>query len=165
MSFREKNLGLAEKLVDELKRKDFFITTVESCTGGALADSITNIEGAGDVMKDGFVTYSNEAKIALGVPKQIIDTHSVYSKETAIAMAEAGMTRSVRADVSVAITGTIAKADPSNPNSKPGEIYVAVKSRNHISAKLLKIEAEERIDAKDEIIHRALELIFETLDC
>jgi nicotinamide-nucleotide amidase len=164
MSFREKNLNLAEKLVNELKSRKAFITMVESCTGGALANSITNIEGAGDVMKDGFVTYSNEAKIALGVPKQIIDTHSVYSKETAVAMAEAGMTRSVGADVSVAITGTIAKADPSNPNSKPGEIFVAVKSRDHLSARLLKINAQERIDAKDEIIHHALNLILESLD-
>jgi PncC family amidohydrolase len=151
MSLREQNLELAEKLVNELKRRNLFITVVESCTGGALAHAITNIPGAGDVMKDGFITYSNEAKTALGVPAQIIDKHSVYSHEVAKAMADAGLIRSARADVSVGITGTLTRVDLSNPNSRPGEIFLAIHFQGRTHATDFRIKAKQRPDAKDEL--------------
>jgi len=58
----EKILSISKEVVEELRRKNLCITTVESCTGGGVANSITDIPGASDVMKDAFVTYSNEAK-------------------------------------------------------------------------------------------------------
>jgi len=75
----ERNLVLAERVVSELRNKRLYITTVESCTGGALAYYITNIPGASEVLKDAFVTYANEAKIKLGVPSDVIEKYTVYS--------------------------------------------------------------------------------------
>src|SRR5262245_43291953 len=104
-----KTLALAKKVITTLKKSRLFITTVESCTGGGLVYYLTNISGASDVLRDSFVTYSNEAKLALGVPKCIINKYSVYSAETAKAMAEAGLRKSTKADVCVAITGSISR--------------------------------------------------------
>jgi PncC family amidohydrolase len=78
-----------QKLTETLREKNISITTMESCTSGQIASLITDTEGASGIMKGAFVTYSNEAKIMQGVPEEIIDKYSVYSKETACAMADA----------------------------------------------------------------------------
>lgn len=114
-------------LVKWLHEHGLYITTVESCTGGLLAGLITSVEGSSEVMKDSFVTYSNEAKIALGVPEEIITEHSVYSTVTAVAMARAGLARSVRADIAVGITGSLSRVDPANSAASiPGEVYIGM---------------------------------------
>lgn len=159
----ERILTLSERLVSELKTKGLYITTVESCTGGALAYYITNIPGASEVMKDSFITYSNEAKIALGVPAEIIEKHTVYSLETATAMAETGLKKSIRADVGVGITGSISRADPNNPNSTPGEIYFAVKYLDKSVAQKLNVVAERRFEVKQKIVEEALVTILDTI--
>ena len=56
---------------------------MESCTGGGMANAITNIAGSSDVLKFSAVTYSNEFKIKMGVNKSTIDKFSVYSMEVA----------------------------------------------------------------------------------
>ena len=70
-----------------LIEKHLSITTMESATSGQIASLITDTVGASAILKGAFITYSNEAKIMQGVPAEIIDTYSVYSKETAEAMA------------------------------------------------------------------------------
>ena len=76
-----------KELVEILKNNNETISTMESCTGGALASAITDIEGASEVLKFSAVTYSNEYKIKMGVSSEVIDTYSVYSIETAREMA------------------------------------------------------------------------------
>ena len=159
----EKNLMLAEQVVLELKTKGLYITTVESCTGGGLAYYITNIPGASDIMKDSVVTYSNEAKIALGVPAEIINQFTVYSKETAEAMAMAGLQKSVRADIGIGITGSISRIDPNNPNSQPGKIYIAIQYKDKKITKELDVVAESRFDVKQKIIEESLLLVLEVI--
>ena len=80
---RERYRKLTKKLVE----KGISVTTMESCTSGQIASFITDTEGASAVLKGAFVTYSNEAKIMLGVPAETIDMFGVYSKETAAEMA------------------------------------------------------------------------------
>jgi PncC family amidohydrolase len=159
----EKNLMLSKQLVAELQARGMHITTVESCTGGALADTITSTPGASEIMKDSFVTYSNEAKVALGVPPDIIDKYTVYSEETAVAMAEAGLKKSIKADIGVGITGSISRPDPSNPNSHPGSIYLAVKQKDTVISKKLTIAGESRFAIKQKIVTEALTTILRTL--
>ncbi len=159
----EKKLELSERVVSGLRGKGLYITTIESCTGGGLAYSITNTPGASEVMKDSFVTYSNEAKIALGVPAEIIDKYTVYSQETAQAMAAAGLKKSIRADVAVGITGSISRADPANENSVPGVIYFAVKYGDNVVSKELNISADRRFDVQEKIIEEALLTVLEVI--
>jgi PncC family amidohydrolase len=117
----------AQLVVEALKRKGLIITTVESCTGGCLASAITDIPGASEVLNSAFVVYSNEAKVALGVPKSVLDRYSVYSNECAVEMAAAGLIHSLGSRVSVGITGNLDRVDPANPEaSQCGVVYVAI---------------------------------------
>ena len=76
------------KITEKLIEKEKTITTMESCTSGLIASLITDTEGASAVLKGAFVTYSNIGKIMQGVPEETLEKYSVYSNETAIAMAE-----------------------------------------------------------------------------
>ena len=76
-----------EKIIKILRKRGWTIGVMESCTGGAVANCITNIPGASDVFGEGKVTYCDEAKIKAGVDKKIIKKWGVYSKETAEEMA------------------------------------------------------------------------------
>ncbi len=148
----EKTLALAKQVVAELAGKGLYISTVESCTGGGLAYYLTNIPGSSNVLKDSFVAYSTESKIALGVPQSTIDTYTIYSKETALAMAEAGLQKSVRADVAVGITGEISKV-----------VYIAIKYGDKILSRDITVSAEDRVPAKHTVIEAALKMVLEIL--
>jgi nicotinamide mononucleotide (NMN) deamidase PncC len=66
-----------------LIEKNMTITTMESATSGQIASLITDTEGSSAILKGAFITYCNEAKIMQGVPAEILDKYTVYSKETA----------------------------------------------------------------------------------
>ena len=119
-----------EKLTKVLIDKHLTITTMESATAGQIASLITDTEGSSAVLKGAFVTYSNEAKILQGVPREIIEEHSVYSRETAAAMAMACL-EAYQADVGIGVTGTMGNTDPANAEaSVPG----AIATRGKMSA-------------------------------
>ena len=75
-------------IVNNLIEQELTISTMESCTGGFLISTITDVEGASNITEGGFVTYSNKQKIAVGVPEEIIDNFGVYSSKTAFNMAQ-----------------------------------------------------------------------------
>ena len=107
---------------------DLKIATAESCTGGLVAATLTDIAGSSDVVDCGFVTYSNEAKGAmLGVPTVTLKRHGAVSAETAAAMA-AGALKHSQADLAVAITGIAGPGGGSK--AKPvGLVYFAAAKR------------------------------------
>lgn len=157
-------ITLAQQLVKTLTKSQLYITTVESCTGGGIANSITNVAGSSEVFLGARVTYSNKEKIALGVSEEIIKEFGVYSLETAEAMAKAGLESAVRADISIGITGSITRVDPTNPNSKPGEVYIAVVFGNHtLTEKFTFTDSGERSEVKDRAINEALKMTIEIL--
>ena len=89
MTYEQRVRAQWREITQTLIEKNISVTTMESCTSGLLASLISDTEGASAVMKGAFVTYSNEAKIMQGVPAETIEQYSVYSAETARAMAEA----------------------------------------------------------------------------
>ncbi len=108
------------------------ITTMESATSGQIASLITDTEGSSAVLKGAFVTYCNEAKIMQGVPADVIATYSVYSKETAAAMAKA-CRDAYKADIGIGVTGTMGNIDPQNAESStPGTLYFAISMEDHV---------------------------------
>ncbi len=160
----EKLTDLAKKVVRMLRNKNLFITSVESCTGGGFANALTNIPGASGVIEGAFVCYSNEQKIRLGVPAEVIDRFTVYSVDTASAMAKAGLAAAVRAEVGVGITGSISRIDPANPNSQPGVIYIAVTyGKNTTTGKFIFRDEGERAEVKERAIIKALKMVLEIL--
>jgi nicotinamide-nucleotide amidase len=94
----------AAEVLDAARKAKLMIVTAESCTGGLIAGALTEVPGSSDVVWGGFVTYANDAKIALGVEPEYIAEHGAVSEEVAVRMAEQALERS-GADVSVAVTG------------------------------------------------------------
>ena len=79
---------LEEKVVGLLAEKHLTVTTAESCTGGLIAGTLVNVAGASDVLNEGYVTYSNEAKERLvGVRHETLERYGAVSPETAKEMA------------------------------------------------------------------------------
>ena len=109
-----------------LIQKNMTISTMESATAGQIVSLITDKEGASAIIKGAFVTYCNEAKIMQGVPSEVIDKYTVYSKETAIAMAEA-CSKAYKSDIGIGVTGTMGNVDPLNKEASiPGEVFFAI---------------------------------------
>lgn len=134
MNLEEKVRKEYEKLTHMLIEKKLTITTMESCTSGEIASLITDTEGSSAVIKGAFVTYSNEAKVMNGVPREVLDTYTVYSEETAQAMAEACQ-KTYQADIGIGVTGTMGNIDPANADaSQPGEVYYAIAYRGKTEA-------------------------------
>jgi nicotinamide-nucleotide amidase len=98
-------LDAAIRVLDACRRHGLLVATAESCTGGLVAGTLTEIPGSSDVFDRGFVTYSNAAKEAmLAVSAAILDRHGAVSRETAEAMATGALAKS-NAAIAVAITG------------------------------------------------------------
>ena len=92
-------------LADVLMTRGWMLCTAESCTGGLISAACTDVAGSSDWFDCGFVTYSNEAKLAmLGVDEDLLNTHGAVSEQVARAMAF-GAIRHSRARVSVSVTG------------------------------------------------------------
>jgi nicotinamide-nucleotide amidase len=95
----------ATALLELCRRKQIKIATAESCTGGLVAATLTEIPGSSDVVERGFVTYSNEAKeTMLGVPGTTLRDFGAVSRETAEAMAK-GALRQSHAELAISVTG------------------------------------------------------------
>ena len=114
-----------EKVVSFLSIKGQTVSTMESCTGGFLASSITNIDNSSSIFKYGAVTYSNEYKEKMGVSKDIINKYTVYSMETAKEMSRA-ITDYTGSNYGIGITGQINKQDPNNPYGLVGEVFICI---------------------------------------
>ena len=98
-------VAAARRVVEANRAAGRRVITAESCTGGLVAAALTEIPGCSDVVLGGFVTYSNEAKVAfLNVSQDVLDTFGAVSIATAWSMAQGALARS-GADVAVAITG------------------------------------------------------------
>ncbi len=102
---QEKLYLVASQLFLTLKDRKVRIVTAESCTGGLIAATITDIPGASEVFERGFVTYSNISKIELlTVPTFYIEKFGAVSMEVATAMAEGALLIS-KAEISISVTG------------------------------------------------------------
>jgi len=117
--------SLAEVVGEQLTRAGKTLALAESCTGGLLAKLVTDVPGASAYFTRGWVTYSNEAKIAeLGVPEGLIEAHGAVSAEVATAMAQ-GARRRADADLAVGITG-IAGPGGATEQKPVGLVYISV---------------------------------------
>src|SRR5207237_8328054 len=93
----------AKALLDLCRSKKRKIAAADSCTGGLLAATLTEIPGSSDVFERGFITYSNEAKeTMLGVASATLQSHGAVSGETAAAMAR-GVLANTPVDLAVSI--------------------------------------------------------------
>ena len=116
-------------LLDLCRRKGLKLAAAESCTGGLLAATLTEIPGSSDVFERGFVTYSNEAKEAmLGVAPLTLAMHGAVSRETAKAMARGALSHAP-VDLAAAITG-IAGPGGAVEGKPVGLVHLAAAARS-----------------------------------
>jgi nicotinamide-nucleotide amidase len=124
----EQLIALATALLDLCRRKGLTIATAESCTGGLVAATLTEIAGSSDVVERGFVTYSNDAKEAmLHVPTATLLRYGAVSRETAEAMADGAVARAP-VDLAVSITG-IAGPGGATADKPVGLVHFGAASR------------------------------------
>jgi nicotinamide-nucleotide amidase len=120
---------LAQQLGWLLKSKEKKIVTAESCTGGWIAQIITEVSGSSTWFDRGFVTYSNTAKMQmLGVKPETLDKYGAVSAQTATEMVNGALAYS-DADCAIAVTG-IAGPDGGTAQKPVGTVFVAWAYKN-----------------------------------
>lgn len=108
-----------------LTERGLTLAVAESCTGGLIADRLTDVPGSSAFLERGVVTYSNAAKIALlGVPEEVIREHGAVSEETARLMAE-GVRGRAGTDLGIGVTG-IAGPGGGTETKPVGTVYIAL---------------------------------------
>jgi nicotinamide-nucleotide amidase len=131
--------GLAARVGRHLLGSQRGVATAESCTGGWIAKSLTDIAGSSQWFIEGFVTYSNESKQRrLGVPRSVLQTRGAVSEATVRAMARGALERS-GAQMAVAVTG-IAGPGGAVPGKPVGTVWLAWAERRgravHVAVQL-----------------------------
>lgn len=151
---------MIKDIVEKLSQKNKTISTMESCTGGSLANEITNIEGSSKVIKFSAITYSNDFKIKMGVSKDIIDKYSVYSMETADEMS-LNISKFTNSTYGVGITGKLNRVDEDNPYGEDNIVFISIydKENNKFYNDKIKVTKKSRKENKELVIEKVIEML------
>lgn len=150
-------MPIEKKIAELLIRKQKTLALAESCSGGLLADKLTNIPGSSKFLLFGVIAYSNEAKIKLlKVPKETIKKFGAVSKETAVAMA-VGCRKILNADFGISITG-IAGPGGATAEKPIGLTFIAVNDRIKTSCVKCLFKGT-RISIKNQAANQALKML------
>lgn len=155
-----KEKEVVKKLVDKKET----IASMESCTGGYFASTITCVDGSSEVLKFSAVTYSNEYKIKMGVDAKVIDKYSVYSIQTAHEMSEK-ISEFAKSTYGVGITGKINRVDENNLSGNNNEVFVSVynsKNDTYTDIKII-VPNKPRKEVKKIIVNDILEKLIDIL--
>lgn len=138
-----------KEVLKNLKKRKWHLGVMESCTGGAVANLITNIPGASDVFVVGKVTYSNEAKFEAGVDREIVEKYGVYSNETATEMS-----RKIKGEIGIGVTGQL-----------PGKVFVAIRVGEVVRNREIKVKSclKDKVTARKKMKLKLVEMIVKDL--
>lgn len=152
----------AERVIDAAKQADKRIGTAESCTGGLIAASLTDVPGSSEVVYGGIVSYANEVKQArLGVKAETLQKFGAVSEETAREMAK-GALGALGVDVAVSVTG-IAGPGGAVPGKPVGTVWIAVATMDGVEAHLHSFDGD-REAVRAQTVDAALGLMLEALE-
>jgi PncC family amidohydrolase len=156
----EEAQAIAARLVRRLKEVGATITVAESCTGGLLASTLTDIAGASKWFNQSWVCYSYDAKITeLGVDAELLESKGAVNATVAIQMAKGARERS-NADLGISITG-IAGPKQGDSNKPIGLVYVGISSQQWANAESIQMGGT-RYENKSSFVHFALKT---AIDC
>lgn len=117
------NMSLEYSIYELLKKYQYKMTTAESATGGMIASTLINMPGISSFFEEGYVTYSNAAKVKMiGVSAEIIERFGVVSSETAADMAQSAA-RTADCEAAVSVTG-VAGPDGGTEECPVGLVYI-----------------------------------------
>lgn len=155
--FTNREYTLEERIAQKLMELGYTATTAESCTGGLLAGRLLNAPGVSEVYKEGYITYSNEAKEKiLHVSHDTLQVHGAVSPQTAEEMAR-GAAKAAGADAALSTTG-IAGPGGGTAQKPVGLVYIGcyvngtVKAEQHLFA-------GERAAVRSQSVEAALNLL------
>ena len=153
---------LSQKIVRLLTTKRLKISFVESCTGGLLSSTITQISGSSKVFTIGLITYSNQSKInTLKVPKNTIKKYGAVSYETCLSMVK-NLNKISKTNISVSITG-IARPNGGTKQKPVGLVFIGIKKGNKKLVKKHLFKNKKRIFIQRTAVNKALNLILSFL--
>lgn len=148
---------LEQVVVEKLIERGLKLTTAESCTGGLVANRITDVPGSSAAFVAGIVSYANAAKKELlGVPEQLLIEHGAVSEQVAGAMAE-GARKATGADVAIGITG-IAGPAGGTPEKPVGLVYTALATKEGTTVRRHQFSGS-RVDIKLRTSQTALDML------
>ena len=155
---------MIKELVEKLTEQNKTIATMESCTGGSLANEITNIDGSSKVIKFSAITYSNEFKIKMGVSKDIIDKYSVYSRETADEMS-LSISEFTSSNYGIGITGKLNRVDENNLYGQDNVVFISIYDSDNkkFYNKELKVTKNTRKENKELVIKTAVQMLLKLI--
>ncbi len=117
--------GKAARVLELARSSGLTVATVESCTGGLIAATLTGVPGASDVFAGGLVVYSNALKTSLaGVPRTVLESYGAVSSQCAVALAQGG-SKATGADLVVSVTG-IAGPGGGSPEKPVGTTFFGI---------------------------------------
>ena len=146
---------LEEQVIALLCESGSTLATAESCTGGHLANRLTDVPGSSGAFLEGFITYSNKSKTdILGVPAELIGTHGAVSREVVLAMADGARERS-GATYALATTG-IAGPGGGSVEKPVGTVWMALSGRGMESVSWLENLPMDRRTFKEAVSQSAL---------
>ena len=152
---------LLNKISIILKKQNLKIATAESCTGGLIAHTLTNISGASDYFDRGVVSYSNKSKTELlGVPKKLIDKYGAVSNPVAKAMAD-GIRVKSEVDIGISTTG-IAGPTGGTKEKPVGLVFIAISTKDNVIVKKYQFGGN-RIQNKYDTCKAALNMLYDNL--
>jgi nicotinamide-nucleotide amidase len=153
---------LEHYLVSELANRQLRLATVESCTGGALANRVTHVPGSSAVFGYGYVTYANEAKRDLGVPAALLEQHGAVSEQVAESLAR-NAKRLSQADYALATTG-IAGPSGGSEHKPTGTVYIALAEPNGTVVVEHHVLQTDRLSFKNLVTQAALNMLRRSLE-
>lgn len=152
----------AAALIQKLTLSSQTVATAESCTGGLLAHTLTNIPGASAVFWEGAICYSNAAKTRLlGVSPDLIENHGAVSAEVAQAMAE-GIQQKSGATFGIATTG-IAGPSGGSEEKPVGTVFLAIAQAGQPTEVWQELFPEERLVFKEKSTEAVLQYFLSLL--
>ena len=151
---------LNEWVLQIAKKLQLTVVLAESCTGGALANRLTDIAGSSCVFKGGVVTYSKQSKQSiLGVSKEVMDEYGVVSKQTACQMAK-GVRRVLKGDVALALSGVTGPGD--SEGIPQGTLAIGWDSEKISGGELLQMKGD-RLQLKERFVQKGLHTLLQII--
>lgn len=152
------NVEYVKKIVETLKARGEVFCTAESCTGGQISKTVTDLAGVSAVFFGGVVSYANEIKEKLlGVRHKTLEKYGAVSEQTAAEMAT-GAVRALGADFSVAVTG-IAGPDGGSEEKPVGLVYIACADKNGNVKVTKNLFSGDRKAVRDQTTKTALQML------
>lgn len=152
---------LSRQILGRLIERKRSLVLAESCTGGLIASTLTDIPGASAVMAGSFVVYQNQSKIDwLGIDRETIQLHTAVSQPVARQMVVGALDATAHADIAASITGHLG---PDAPADLDGLVFIAIGDRREVKVHRMKLQNKSRGSRKTEAAEALMKRLIEAI--